>query len=192
MAGHIFNIFSHVGLFPSWMQRYCPLPGKTNPNVKEIAKRWDLYPKSGDVSVPQLRSILEAVRKGAEEALSKTLDDNDLEQAICKVVWQIHSNGKVLPYVSWWLRSNLSFSSTKIRLRLKFTLHTELKQQLCINQVCFRIGHPFFQILLLRIVKVNYLLIFFVHQCAPPFTPRLKSLKRTQTCLDCSTNVSIQ
>ena len=104
MAGHIFKIFSHVGLLPSWMQRYRPLPGKTNKNVKEIAKRWDLYPKSGDVSVPQLRSIFEAVRKGAEEALSKTLDDNDLEQAICKVAWLIRSNGKVLPYVSWLVK----------------------------------------------------------------------------------------
>jgi len=95
------------------MQHYCPLPVKTNPNVKEIAKRWDLYPKSGNVSGPQLRSIFEAVCKGAEEAPSKTLDDNDLEQAICKVAWQIRSNGKVLPYVSWLVKEQPIFQFHK-------------------------------------------------------------------------------
>ena len=101
------------------MQRYRPPPGKSNPNVKEIAKRWDLYPKSGNVSVPQLCSIFEAVRKGAEEALSKTLDDNDLEQAICKVAQQICSKGKVLPYVSWLVKEQPIFQFHKDQNQIK-------------------------------------------------------------------------
>ena len=117
------------------------------------------------------------------------------------VIWSrqfVKLPGKFIPMARYChmfhglLRSNQSFSSTKIRLRLKFTVQMKLKQKLCINQVCFRIGCPFFQILPLRIVKVNYLLIFFVHQSAPTFIPRLKSLERTQISLDCSTNVSNQ